>query len=134
MEAEVRQRFKRIDDQLDRIEANVRELSRGQRTLSLNQRVLQEQASMNAQEALDRIKAQNTVLSSIDTAANVLEEGQANIKAAIDKIRADNPTVDFTEIDAAITEGDTLIAGISSSVIANTPAETPPGSETMRRR
>jgi len=125
MDHETRQALKRLGNQLDRIEARVYDLARGQRTLSVNQRVLEEQATMNAQDALDKIKANTDILRSIDEAANVLEDGQANIKAAIDKIKADNPAVDFTEIESALAEQEAVIGGIAESIPAGTPSEVP---------
>lgn len=123
---EVRELFDKLDRKLDRITDRIVDrlgrLRAGQGILSDNQRVLQEQARMNAQEALARIRNNTSLLTSISTAADLLEEGQANVAAKIAELKAQieaGQTPDFTEIEAALTEQETVIGGLAESIPAN---------------
>jgi chromosome segregation ATPase len=89
---------------------------------------MKETLMATAEEILAKIEANTSILSSIDAAANALEEGQANIKAQIDNLKAQiaagQVPQDFSAIDQAVDRQGSVIAGIRDSIPDNT--EVPP--------
>jgi len=89
--------------------------------------ILKEEKKMveSTDDIVAKITAETTVLNSVQAAVTGLSEGHATIEDEIKDLKAQiaaGQPADFTKIDAAIANQDTVINSLATAIPANTPA------------